>query len=330
MRLTRHRRVSWGGRVSSVGVNSHPLVRAWFRRHPGVPFGQQPDDPGVRELVDQLRLGPVGPSLGGDDNLTVAVDSGRFVLRTYKPFVTRTRVIDVQRLRAGLRAAGLITPVPIMIYGRSVFRCDRRWAEVEPYLELPERPGSVDQRSLFRGLGRLHRVLARLPRPSTQPVRRSFVDPRILRRWLTANAAIGVLPTDRAEELGALITKLRSRWVRSDALPMQTVHTDPHTGNLIPTEDGRLVYLDFTDAEFAPRVHDLAVAVAYLQAGQGSDAELIDRELPGWLDAYDDGSGTPLSGLERQALPGYTAAVGLYYDICDWGRGWRRIARRLL
>jgi hypothetical protein len=140
-------------------VPGHPRVRGWIRSHPSVPFGQRADDLAVGRLVEDLGLGRVDRDLSGEDNLTVSVDRGRHVVRTYKPFVSRSRVVDLQRLRAAIRAAGLVTPVPIEVAGDSVHRCDWRWAEVEPYLQLPSVGPSVDAGyRVFCGLGRLHRA----------------------------------------------------------------------------------------------------------------------------------------------------------------------------
>ena len=96
----------------------HPLVRGWLRSHPGVPFGQDSTDPAVTRLVAGLGLGQVQRDLGGMDNLTVLVDDGRHVLRSYKPFVTVERIVELQRLRRSVQAAGLTTAVPVEIVGR--------------------------------------------------------------------------------------------------------------------------------------------------------------------------------------------------------------------
>jgi hypothetical protein len=99
-------------------------------------------------------------------------------------------ILDLQRIRAAIRAAGLITAVPIELGGDSVHRCDWRWAEVEPYLQLPSVGQSVNADSrLFRGLGQLHRVLATLADIATTDLRRSFVGVETLHTWVGLNVA---------------------------------------------------------------------------------------------------------------------------------------------
>jgi Ser/Thr protein kinase RdoA (MazF antagonist) len=318
------------GGADPIPAPGHPLVREWIRRHPGVRFGQQADEPAVGRLAGDLGLGRVERDLGGEDNLTVLVDQGRHVMRTYKPFVSRSRVTDLQRLRGSLRAAGLITPVPIELAGDSVHRCDWRWAEVEPYLQLPPvgQPVNADSR-LFRGLGQLHRVMATLPDIETTDLRLSFVAVETLQTWVRLNVEAGMMTADRAVEISALLDAVRRRWVKPDSLPTQMIHTDPHAGNIMPTHDGQFIYLDI-GAEVAPRVHDVAIALAYQLAEPGTDLDEVAKMLPQWLEAYEDGARDRLAGAEREALPVYAAAVTLYYDICGWAQGWRALGRRLL
>lgn len=306
----------------SVEEPGHPLVRGWVSSHPGVPFGQDSTDPAVTRLVTGLCLGQVRRELGGMDNLTVLVDGGRHVLRSYKPFVTAERILELQRLRRSVQAAGLTTPVPVEITGRSVHRCGQRWAEVEPFLQLPV-PPCPDPAAVFAGLGRLHRVLAALPSLSTADLRPSFVSVDVLREWVEINSAEEFLTPERASQLRHLLDRVEERWIQPDSLPVQLIHTDPHPGNIL---DGggppasEFVYLDFGGVEVAPRAHgrpDIPVA------------RIVGR-LPLLLDSYDQTNPALLTQQERDAIPAYGAAVAAYYDICGWGPGWRSLGTQLL
>lgn len=303
-----------------MSENRHPLVRAWIRQHPDIAFYQAPDDPAVAALTGRLGFGPVVRDLGGEDNLSVLLGSGRHVLRTYKPFISRRRVLGIQRVRAALAEAGLAVAVPLSIDGASVYRCGPRWAEVEPFLDLPG--GETSAHRLFHGLGRLHRALARIAQPDSSDLRRSFVDPGTLRRWVAANVADGLMAGDMAEGIGRQLDQVESRWVDPGAV--QLVHADPHAGNILAAGPDDYVYLDFTGLEVAPRVHDVAMALMY------QVTENIDQEITELLDAYSAGSGIRLTGRELAALPVYAAAIALYYDICDWASGWRSVGERLL
>lgn len=296
----------------------HPLVRSWVRRHPDREFEQASDAPAVRRLLRALDLAPEAYDLGGEDHLNLRVGDGRLVLRSYKPFVTRPRILDLQRIRAGLAEQGLQVAVPISIGGRSVFRCGTRWAEVEPYLDPPSvEPSPTD---LFAAIGTLHRALRRLPPPTTRDLRPTFVEPATLRRWLRRNRAEGA--TTDPDELVPMIEDLAGRWVPAEAV--QPIHGDPHGINLRQTANGPL-YFDFGGLAPAPRTWDLAVAHAYLLRSRG------DRPVRATLhDAYQDATHSDLTPRERSALRVYPAAVALMYAICGWGEGWRTVARDLL
>lgn len=295
----------------------HPLVRNWVRRHPEREFEQPVDAPAVGRLLRELDLGPDAYDLGGEDHLNLRVGDGRLVLRSYKPFVTRPRILDLQRIRAGLAEQGLQLAVPIMINGRTVFRCGTRWAEVEPFLDQPAGDGTPEQ--LFAALGRLHRALRALPPPVTKDLRPGFVDPATLRRWLRRNRADDAVPAPG--DLAPMIDELARRWPAADGI--QTIHGDPHGENLRQTAAGP-VYFDFGGLATAPRTWDLAVARAYLlRTGRPLDPDRLDQ-------SYQDAAGTRLTARERSALRVYPAAVALMYAICGWGEGWSRVARELV
>ena len=309
----------------------HPLVRGWVRSDPGVPFGQGSTDPAVTRLVAGLGLGHVERDLSGMDNLTVLVDGGRHVLRSYKPFVTAQRIVELQRLRRSLQAAGLTTPVPVEIAGRSVHRCGQRWAEVEPFLQLPV--PEPDPAAVFTGLGQLHRVLASLPTLSTADLRPSFVSVDVLREWVEINSAEEFLTPERGSQLRHLLDRVEERWIQPGSLPVQLIHTDPHPANILyggGPQASEFVYLDFGGVEVAPRAHDLAVAVVYQLSSPANPMAHVVGQLPLLLDSYDRTNPVPLTRKERDAIPAYGAAVAAYYDICGWGPGWRSLGTQLL
>ena len=315
--------------VSAGEGIGHPRVRRWVRRHPAISFDQSADNPAVLELCDRLGLAPVVRDLGGEDNLTLLVDSGRRVLRTYKSFITRRRLAEIQRLRCTLAAAGLHVPVPERIGGISLFRCGPRWAEVEPFRTLPS-PGKSDAAALFRGLGRLHRALAAVPALATHDLRRSFVTGSTLVRWVSANVADGLIDTERAGEIRRRIRQLERFWVDPYELPMQVIHSDPHAANILAIEPDEFVFIDFIGAELAPRIHDVAIAYMYVLYAARDRLGTVAEKLPALLDEYAAGAHRRLVRREYEALPVYTAAAALYYEICDWAPGMDAISAWLL
>lgn len=99
---------------------------------------------------------------------------------------------------------------------------------------------------------------------------------------------------------------------------MQLIHGDVHLANVVQTPARQPAYLDFGSMGRAPRVHDLAYALAHLAlaiGGQHGTApeQFPWHEVPHLLDAYESAAGSRLTDLERQALAPYTAAIPLQY-----------------
>lgn len=89
------------------------------------------------------------------------------------------------------------------------------------------------------------------------------------------------------------------------ALPHQVIHNDFHPGNLLVDDaDPRWVtgILDFGDTVHAPRVQDLAVALAYLLPDDADPAPTIAAFVAGYERV------TPLLPAELEALPTLIAA----------------------
>ena len=83
-----------------------------------------------------------------------------------------------------------------------------------------------------------------------------------------------------------------------EALPSQVVHGDLHPGNLVISDGGELIgILDFGDSLHAPRVLDLAIALAYLAPREGDAAAAVAPYIEGWERVV------PLTDEERTLLP---------------------------
>lgn len=176
--------------------------------------------------------------------------------------------------------------------------------------------------ALFEAIGRLHSVLATAKQRPPRPLVTSYVSPPTLRRWLDRNreaalprlAEPGVLA-----DLQDLLRLLRRHFVPSGRLPTQLIHGDAHPDNIRQTANGGPLYLDFDGVTEAPRIHDIAYALAFLLLWHdGPLAEFPWYDIPELLDAYDRTAAFPLTIDERAALPAYIAAVPIYFDICDW------------
>jgi Ser/Thr protein kinase RdoA (MazF antagonist) len=304
-------------------VSEHPVLRAWYARH-GLRLGRPTlDGPGVRELVARLAPGAEPVDLGGSDSLNLLLDEQRIVLRVNKPWVSRRRILADQELRRYLAARGLGVAAPVVRRGEEVFRCGVSWAQLEEYVpDLTPTTGIA----LFEAIGELHRATSALTQPRPRPLITTCVSPQTLRRWLDRNRAAGKLDTADEEEL---IRMLRRQWVPAGRLPTHLIHNDAHHDNIRQVV-GTPCYLDLGGAARGPRIHDLAYALAFaLFEHQGTADTFPWQEVPQLLKAYESGVGSPITDEERAALAPYTAAVSIYYTVCDWGR-FGHVARWLL
>jgi Ser/Thr protein kinase RdoA (MazF antagonist) len=272
-------------------------------------------DPGVGELIARLAPGTRVVDLGGSDSLNLLLDDLGVVLRVNKPFVSRRHILADQELRKYLAAEGLRVAAPV----GPVLRCGAVWAQLEEYVPDPTPATGV---ALFEAIGSLHRAMSTLHQARPRPQIRTCVSPRTLRRWFDLNRAAG--KPDAADE-EELIRMLRRQWVPWDRLTTHLIHNDTHPDN-IRQKSGRPFYLDLGGAAPGPRIHDLAYALAYAlfdHQETGDPATFPWPEVPQFLKAYESNAGSELTDEEHRALIPYTAAVPIYYTVCDWGH--RRI-----
>jgi Ser/Thr protein kinase RdoA (MazF antagonist) len=295
-------------------------MRSWFTYNESDPGRMSPTDPRVSHLVARVAAGSHAIDLGGDFSLNVLLEPAGVVLRVHQPFVSRRRMVAAQDVRRWLASMGLIVPLAVSWNGSTALRCDQRWAELETRIEHDAREPSMDSYLwLFGAIGALHRVLGTAPLSVPRPVVATYTPPSTLRRWCTATATAIAGDPDSArtvEALRCLVGKLLRQWVSSTLLPAQVIHGDIHLENVVQTATGEPVYLDFGSLTHAPRVHDLAYALAHmartLTAHHAPDA-FPWNEVPHLVHEYEAAAGFPLTELERQALAPYTAAVPLQY-----------------
>ncbi len=174
---------------------------------------------------------------------------------------------------------------------------------------------------LFGALGELHRAIAPLKLPVSRPVLASYTPPGTLRRWLAATTAAVARDPEAAEvadDLRRPLGKLTTAWVPATQLPRQPVHGDIHLANVGSAPYGRPSYLDFANITVAPRVHDVAYALAHMVFAMNNH-ERLDvenfpwREVPRLVHSYEFTAGWRLTGLEERALVPYLAARPIHY-----------------
>lgn len=289
-----------------------------------------PTEQDVERLVEQVAPGATVEALGGSMcrnlKLTLAeVPDGwpsRVVLHVFPRYVTRSRAMAVQRVRAGLDSAGLRTPVALSRNGRTVFDCGASHAEVEPFLPHESAPS---HEWLFAAAGELHRALAQVDVAVPRPLLAFHASPSSLRRGIRlTRARLGDDPhvCAVAETADRLIGRLRRCLPAASALPAHLVHGDVTTDNMGIAADCSPTFLDFAFAARRPRIHDLAFPLVY-EVFQTRDGRRLGPEdiawdqLPNLLAEYER-IAPPLTRVERAALAPYAAALLLYFPATGY------------
>lgn len=297
----------------------HPYLLAWWNDNPADPDRPTLDNPDVQRLAAAISPGARMTDLGGVMSLNARLDPDDLVLRVHQPFVSRPRLLAVQRVRRALADAGLVVPVAVDWRNATVFRCGMRWAEMEEYLPHERAAPTHDAyRWLFGAMGTLHRALAALDVAVPRPLIATYAPPGTLRRWLPVTEAAVQGDAHAAEVarfLRDLIGRLRGQWLPAHLLPVQFVHGDVRLSNVGRAPDGGVVYLDFGFLARRPRIHDLAYALAfmvYALGGHHTPERFAWHAVSRLVAEYEAAAHARLTVIERRALAPYTAAVPLY------------------
>jgi Ser/Thr protein kinase RdoA (MazF antagonist) len=298
----------------------HPRLLEWWKDNPSDPDRPTLDNPDVRRLAAEIAPGAQVTDLGGVMSLNARLEPAGLVLRVHQPFVSRRRLLAVQEVRHRLAGMGLAVPVPTPWRNSTVFRCGRRWAELEEYLPHARAEKSPSSYLwLFGAMGTLHRAIAALDLAVPRPLVATYAPPGSLRRWLPiTEAAVKDDPAVSAiaHLLRDLIARLHAQWPPADRLPRHLVHGDVRLSNVGHRPDSAAVYLDFGFLARRSRVHDLAYALAFMVLaleGHQTPETFSWNMVPPLVDAYQAAAHTHLTPDERKALAPYTAAVPLYF-----------------
>lgn len=298
-----------------------PRLHSWWASDSADHGRLSPDDPAVRHLLAAIDPTASVTNLGGTMSLNLRLEPRGLVLRVHQPFVSRQRVIALQRVRRFLAHQGVVVPVPLSHDGTTTLRCGCRWAELEGYMVHQQPDATIDSyRWLFAAMGRLHRDLAPLDISIPRPMVATYAPPGSLRRWLRVTAAVARAQRDDSvhrvpEQAIALLPALQRQWIPASRLPNQFVHGDVRLGNLALSPAGDTVYLDFGFLAMRPRVHDLAYALIFMllaRHAQDSPEEFDWSIIPDLIAAYQFTAPSPLTPLERQALTPCAVSILLY------------------
>ena len=297
----------------------HSHMLEWWKDNPIEPDRPTLDNVDVQRLVAEIGQGSRATDLGGVMSLNARLDSTGFVLRVHQLFVSRQRLLAVQQVRRKLTDMGFVVPVALRWRNSTVFRCGRRWAELEEYIAHKRAEPTLDSYSwLFNAMGTLHRTLVTLDLTVPRPLIATYAPPSSLYRWLSATEAAvqgDTEASDIARLLRDLIRRLRIQWIPASQLLQQLVHGDVRLSNVCQTLEDKTLYLDFGFLAHRPRIHDLAYALAFMfshSMGNKHQRSLCGKRFRSLIEEYEVAANSRLTIVERKALTPYTAAVLLY------------------
>ncbi len=297
----------------------HPHLLKWWKDNPADPDRPTLDNLDVQRLVTEIDQQSHATDLGGTMSLNARLDSAGVVLRVHQPFVSRQRLLAVQQVRRKLADLGFVVPVALRWRDSTVFRCGRRWAELEGYIPHRRPKPTLDSYIwIFNALGILHRALATLDLTVPRPLIATYAPPSSLSRWLPVTEAAvqdDSEAADTARLLRDLIRRLHMQWVPASQLPQHLVHGDVRLSNVCQTLEGKTVYLDFGFLAYRPRLHDLAYTLAFMLLalhGQQAPETFAWQSVPRLIEEYEVAANSRLTVMERKAITAYTTAVFLY------------------
>lgn len=268
---------------------------------------------GIRDLRAECDL---GGSWSINLKATTSSWEAPVVVRVHPPYVSRERVAAQQTARRVIASRGAPAPLPLPLPrgGAIVSLEDGRVAEVEPYLDAPDRMNTPERLVIGAGmLALVHDALrdAALPPaaktarfanhlPAENAAERVRAGAERIRSWGDASL------TEFADEVAAHVDEVSGREsALTLLLPRQVTHGDWWDNNVLFRDVQVMAVLDMGFMAERARVDDLALPIWFwlLETEHGpfglDDIRLATR----MLDAYDASARKPLSRAERAALP---------------------------
>ncbi|MDP9237406.1 MAG: phosphotransferase [Chloroflexota bacterium] len=248
-------------------------------------------------------------------NLLVEHRPDRFVVRVYRPWVTPSRLADLQLVRRALARGGVPCTEPIETHaGESWVVVEDRLVEVEPYVE---HDGNMDSWQRLKValplLGRAHTLMQALEvtedgrvAPAANHVEAADAvawtsrGTDRIRSWDASPSELRL--AEASEELARLLNDAEGG---RPPLARQLVHGDFWDNNVLFRSDRVVLVGDFDFMGERPRVDDLALVLYCTNSTFWKDPLSDDRihQLRDLVDAYDHGLTDHLTGVERAAIP---------------------------
>lgn len=281
----------------------------------------------------QLRHVQILKDLGGTYNLNllVSTERGEYVLRLYRPWVTRERLYQLQHIKHILSHAGfpVLLPIPGSA-GDTILEYNNGLMELEPFI-VHDSIADTWERNVkaFTLLGKLHSFLATQTGHIEQanPVVSNYGTPEQLLTW-TQQAREKIVQSSQHrhtperqqaltlyEESIHMLSSLQTWWkAAQEHLPRQLTHGDYGGGNILFLQEHIVALLDFDLLRVRERVYELAYSLYWClwKWEKLTDITFWPR-VKELLDAYSQATQHPISLIEIQSIPIMMVCVPLYW-----------------
>ncbi|OIP57790.1 MAG: hypothetical protein CO136_01175 [Candidatus Levybacteria bacterium CG_4_9_14_3_um_filter_36_7] len=267
-------------------------------------------EPVVGRLSDAFRIGAVKDfsviGIGYEDcNIKVQTEQGNFVAKIFQKGRTPEDIARYTTTMERAIEAGVNHPPLLQIQDGGVVFCDpqangitavlMKFIDGKTFFELNRAPNSEERKTIIEQAVKVNQI--------------DYRPPYIFDSWAIPNIQVMFDKTKlfiKPEDL-KLVEQVMSRHkkIPIDTLPHCFVHGDFTKANVLKSEDGKIYILDFSVANWYPRIQELAVIAANLMHDDQDTMSLKDKTE---LAAKEYSEFNPLTPEERMWLYDYALA----------------------
>lgn len=300
-------------------------------------YGPRAELHGVSFLHEHFDLGTIRvvKDLGGTYNLNLLLQTerGQYVLRYYRPWISRQRLSQLQQVKRLLANSSLPVPLPLRTKtGATILSYRERLLEIEPFVAHNSEADTWERMEIaFSLLGKLHTHLARIEADIhlVAPIVSNYATPEELFTWIqqaeekSASEAQPLTPEQQRlarsiyTDTRKLLVPIQQQWhTIQGQLPHQLTHGDYGGGNVLFQNQQPVAILDFDFLGHRERLFEIAYTLYWWLHKQSPDGI---RDIGPWqkvkslLASYNTTAAMPLTHLELQVLPLEMARVPLYW-----------------
>lgn len=237
-----------------------------------------------------------------DCNVIIETDQSKFVAKMFAKTrtpeeISRYTTIMRKVVEAGVNHPALLTTdADEVVYTEGgITLVLMQFIEGKTYFELDQAPSALERKAVLEQAAQIHSI--------------DYKPPFLFDSWAIPNIRAMFEKVEQYIEPGdlSLVESAMAQYetVPVGDLPHAFVHGDFTKTNIIKGEDNKIYVIDFSVANWYPRIQELAVIAANLLYDKDDDAPLKDTcELV----ANEYSQFVPLTDEERKYLPTYTLA----------------------